>query len=81
MWHLKTKLGVFWVIPVSEVGSKYYLGLNDEPLGEYNDAEQAAKDVHDQNTGFLAWDVQARIKAPEHINEWAQGEPKEWENK
>lgn len=78
MWHLKTKLGVFWVVPVAEMGNRYFLGVNDEALGEYNDAEQAAKDVHNQATGYYKWDSQARIRVPEHIVEWQEGTPREW---
>lgn len=81
MWHLKTKLGVFWVVPAVEAKSKYFLGINDQELAVYTDADQAAKDVHDQATGFLQWDTQVRIKAPEHITEWVQGEPKDWQRK
>lgn len=78
MWHLKTKLGTFWVIPVSEVGSKYFLGLNDTPLAEYRDAEQAAHDVYTQATGYFKWDSQAHVKVPEHLNDWQEGEPRDW---
>lgn len=78
MWHLKTNMGVFWVIPVAEKLSKYYLGVNDQALGEYRDAAQAAKDVRDQATGYFKWDSQARIKVPEDINEWQEGAPKDW---
>lgn len=79
MWHLKTRLGVFWVIPISEIENKYYLGVNDEALGVYQAAELAAKDVHDQSTGYYKWDSQARVKAPEHIDEWLEGEPRNWQ--
>lgn len=78
MWHLKTKVGLFWVAPVADLKDKYFLGINDQELGIYPDADQAAKDVHDQRTGYLSWDSQSRIKAPEHIFDWSEGEPKEW---
>lgn len=78
MWHLKTKLGIFWVAPVSDTPHKYYLGLDDHELGLYTEAEQAARDVHDQATGYLKWDVQKQVNAPEHITEWKEGEPKDW---
>jgi hypothetical protein len=78
MWHLKTNFGLFWVVPISEAESKYYLGVNDEPLGIYTDAEKAALDVHNQKTGYLKWDSQSRIKVPQHINEWDEGEPRDW---
>lgn len=79
MWHLKTRLGVFWVVPAIKSDSKYLLGVNDQALAGYSDAELAARDVHDQATGFLKWDSEAHIKAPEHITEWAEGEPKDWQ--
>jgi hypothetical protein len=80
MWHLKTKLGVFWVAPaIEKANKKYFLGVNDQELGVYIDAEQAARDVHDQCTGYYKWDSQAKVQAPEHIAEWVEGEPKDWQ--
>ncbi len=78
MWHLKTKLGVFWIVPVASTDNKFLLGINEEELGFYTNLNQVAKDVRDQATGFLQWDVQAAIHAPEHIEEWVEGEPKSW---
>lgn len=82
MWYLKTRLGTFWVAPISSADrnskNKYYLGVDDQELGIYSDIEQAAKDVHDQSTGFYKWDSQARVRAPEHIADWTEGEPKTW---
>ncbi len=79
MWHLKTRLGVFWVVPVKEgKKSRFVLGVNEDELAFYTDVEEAARDVHDQNTGFLKWDSQPVVKAPVHIAEWAIGEPKMW---
>ena len=81
MWYLKTRLGVFWVIPLKDKkdkSEKYVLGVNDEKLAFYTDVEQAAKDVHDQTTGFMKWDMESMVKAPLHINEWVEGEPKDW---
>jgi hypothetical protein len=81
MWHLKTKLGVFWVAPSVEKASskKYYLGVNDQELGAYSDAELAARDVHNQCTGYFSWDSQPKVRVPEHITEWVEGEPKDWQ--
>lgn len=79
MWHLKTRLGTFWVIPLADVANKFYLGVNEQELGVYNEAEQAARDVHDQLTGYYRWDCQPRVRAPEHIAQWAEGEPQNWE--
>lgn len=83
MWHLKTNAGIFWVMPLSGTppknkNHKYLLGVNDHELAFYTDAEQAAHDVHNQATGFLKWDVQAHIHAPDHIKDWAVGEPRTW---
>jgi len=78
MWHLKTKLGTFWVLPLAEKKGRFVLGLNDEELSFYTDTEQAARAVHDQSTGCLKWDIASRPTAPEHITEWVEGEPKEW---
>jgi len=79
MWHLKTKVGVFWVVPLQETTKEgFLLGLNDDELCTYTDADQAARDVHDQSTGFFKWDLQPRIKAPEHLQGWVQGEPNDW---
>jgi hypothetical protein len=71
-------LGVFWVAQVSESPNQYYLGINDEELGKYSNAEEAAQDVHNQMTGFIKWDADSKVRAPEHIVDWATGEPKSW---
>ena len=79
MWHLRTKLGVFRVTPLIEGGSqKFFLGVNDQELGIYSDAEKAARDVHDQCTGYYQWDSHPKVRAPEHIAEWQAGEPNDW---
>jgi hypothetical protein len=78
MWHLKTKMGVFWVVPLTESRNKYLLGINDSELAFYTDIDQAAKDVHDQTTGYLKWDIDSKVKAPEHITDWVEGEPQTW---
>lgn len=78
MWHLKTKMGTFWILPLRDAKHPYVLGVNDDELAFYTDIEKAAKDVHDQATGFLRWDTERAVKVPEHISEWANGEPQEW---
>ncbi len=78
MWHLKTKKGVFWIIPLKHVNDQFLLGVNDEELAFYTGVEQAAQAVHNQVTGFLKWDCESEIQAPLHITEWIQGEPTEW---
>ncbi len=77
MWHLRTRQGTFWVIE-SPSNSKYVLGVNNDELGVYDDANSAAKDVHNQATGHLAWDCQSHAKAPDHLSKWAEGEPDNW---
>ncbi len=83
MWHLRTKLGVFWLVETnsSDAGpqnQKYFLGVDDHELGVYDNASKAAKDVHDQETGFFRWDCQSTVKIPEDISNWSKGEPEEW---
>jgi len=78
MWHLKTKMGTFWILPLHDSKHAYVLGVNDDELAFYTDIEKAAKDVREQATGFLRWDTERVVKAPEHISEWANGEPQEW---
>jgi hypothetical protein len=78
MWHLKTRLGTFWVAPVSDSGHQFFLGVGDQELGIYNDAEQAAQDVHNQSTGYLKWDIEVKVFAPRHITDWKEGEPQNW---
>lgn len=81
MWHLKTKLGTFWVVETNnETNERYFLGINDQELGAYNDLETAAKDVYEQSTGYLQWDSQAKVKVPESISQWAEGDPETWEH-
>lgn len=77
MWHLRTKQGTFWVVEEPK-SHKYYLGVDDDELGVYDNAELAAKDVHDQVTGYPQWDCLSRIKAPENLANWAVGEPDHW---
>lgn len=82
MWHLKTKLGTFWVVETNnELQHGYFLGVNDQELGVYNEVDQAAKDVYEQTTGYLTWDCQARVKAPNSINQWVEGAPDDWQAK
>ena len=79
MWHLKTKLGTFWVVEANnDLKDRYFLGVNDQELGSYNDLDLAAKDVHEQATGYLQWDSQAKVKAPDNISQWVQGVPDNW---
>ena len=82
MWFLKTKKGTFWIVEdenkVEE--HRYFLGCNDETLGDYQSIKAAVQDVCDQNTGFLDWDASTRVKAPTSIEKWEEGEPDFWLN-
>ena len=81
MWHLKTKLGTFWIIPTkldSTPVTSCQLGIDDDPLGEYDSPEQAVSEVHARNTGYLKWDTQTKIRIPEALSAWRHGQPAEW---
>lgn len=81
MWHLKTKLGTFWVVETNnEIKERYFLGINDQELGIYDNSETAAKDVHEQSTGYFKWDSQAKVNVPDSISQWTEGEPENWHN-
>ncbi|HET9843552.1 MAG TPA: hypothetical protein VFP93_02720 [Gammaproteobacteria bacterium] len=78
MWHLKTKLGTFWIIESDKEAQKYYLGCEDDKLGEYNSLDKILDDVCNQETGFLKWDEQLKVTAPHDIGEWEEGPPENW---
>lgn len=82
MWHLKTRLGTFWLIENvadnAEQADGYYLGIDDHELGVYNSADTAAEDVYAQQTGYLKWDCQSKVKVPKEISAWVEGSPEDW---
>ena len=85
IWHLKTRLGTFWVMEDElnacsddDGDKKYYLGVDDVELAPYTDAEQAARDVYEQATGYFKWDCQSKINVPSDLSKWAQGSPDGW---
>lgn len=78
MWHLRTKQGTFWVIETPDT-HKYVLGVDNDELGVYDDANQAAKEVYDQTTGHLAWDSESHVTAPQQVTNWSSGEPTNWQ--
>ncbi len=79
MWHLKTKLGTFWLVEANnDTEDRYLLGINDQELGAYDNIELAAHDVYEQATGYLQWDCQAKIKVPNNISQWIEGTPENW---
>ena len=77
MWHHKTKIGTFWIVE-SEQNHEYYLGLDEESLGQYKRIEDAIKDICEHQTGNLEWDIAANVTVPEDVFEWAEGEPENW---
>lgn len=77
MWHLRTRQGTFWVIE-SPTTHKYVLGIDNDELGEYENADSAAKDVSEQATGYFPWDCQSHVKAPDQLSKWVVGEPENW---
>ena len=81
MWHLKTKFGTFWIIEANnDLQDGYFLGINDQELGSYNNLDIAVKDVYEQSTGHLQWDSQAKVKVPENISQWVEGSPEHWDH-
>jgi len=77
MWHHKTKLGNFWIVE-SEDDHEFYMGLDDESLGHYLRLEDAIRDIKEQRTGSLRWDLSKGAEIPEDVNEWDLGEPDNW---
>lgn len=78
MWHLQTKQGTFWVVESPDT-QKYVLGVGTDELGVYSKADDAAREVHDQTTGFFPWDAESHVQAPDHVSNWIEGEPNNWE--
>lgn len=78
MWHLKTRLGTFWIVESDEDAQKYYLGCEDEELGAYASVDRALDDVCNKETGFFKWDEQDKLQAPHEIEQWSEGPPEGW---
>jgi hypothetical protein len=86
MWHLKTKLGTFWIVSNQESDDssqtahdkRYYLGMDDTTIRVYGDAQEAIEDICNHTTGELQWDADTRIKVPADIALWQEGEPEVW---
>lgn len=81
MWHLKTRLGTFWIVEKDEAAHKYFLGCEDDNLGEYDSIDKILDDVCNQETGFYKWDIQLKVEAPHDIQKWEEGPPETWEQK
>ena len=78
MWYHKTKVGTFWIVE-SDEDHKYYVGLDEDSLGAYEQIEKAIEDIKNQQTGCLKWDVTRGITVPEDLLEWDEGEPGNWD--
>ncbi len=80
MWHLKTRLGTFWIIPADELdqAGNYVLGLDDDTLGIYTDPHTAVQVVQRYETGCLAWDERPAIRMPPDLVAWRSGLPEQW---
>ena len=80
MWHLKTRLGTFWVMESEDPKSsdKFLLGIDDDELAEFSSADDAAEHVYAQETGFYKWDCLAKHKAPPSLAQWETGAPEDW---
>lgn len=80
MWHLRTRLGVFWLVEQSgsDIGKVFRLGFDDLELGVYKHAQDAVKDVCEQSTGHLTWDCSSNVRVPKKIKDWRKGEPDTW---
>ncbi len=77
-----TDLGTFEITnahPTNHHHKVYELWLEDEKLGEYATAEDAAQDVAAFNTGYVEWDnlESDAIAVPQSIAEWTEVAPNE----
>ncbi len=78
MWHLKTKLGTFWIVKDESKDQSFFLGCEDEDLGQYKTIDSVLDDIHKRETGYLEWDEQSTLKVPKALSEWEQGAPEYW---
>ncbi len=65
-YFLKTSLGIFRIKPNN---GRWGLFIENELLGGYISAIQAADDVAQHATGYDDWDI-SDIDAPEDLSEW-----------
>ncbi len=66
-WTYKTNVGTFWIKPD---GNRVTLGIDDEALGSYLNAIQAADDVYMCATGWWDWDKHLTVYEPVDLSEW-----------
>ena len=74
-----TDVGTFEITnmhPTNHHHRTYELWIEDEKLGEYLSAQDAAEDVAAFNTGFAEWDNQSGdgMRVPESIEGWTKVE-------
>lgn len=79
MWHLKTKMGTFWIIESEEPENRHFFyGLDDDALGSHQQLNEVLDDICTQSTGSLLWDGASNVTAPHDIAQWVDGEPESW---
>ncbi len=79
MWHFKTLCGIFWLVPEeTQEGTRFFLGVDEEPLGSYISHEAALMDINHHTTGYLDWDTHAKTQVPTQLELWNCGEPHIW---
>ncbi len=79
MLYLKTKHGLFWMLPTLENDEEVYLGVEDYTLGKFKDMEAAIRQLINQTTGYLRWDSLSAIKNKVDLSNWQSGTPDGWE--
>lgn len=78
IYTLNTDIGTFEITNYLHHGH-YDLFLEDEKLGEYADAEEAAADVAAFNTGHPEWDQleSDALDIPQSLSQWREVVPDE----
>lgn len=79
MFHMKNRIGTFWILEPEASGEKYVLGCNNDTIGEYNSLDEAVLSVVAHDTGYIEWDMAEKVKVPKSLEEWQQGEPEDWQ--
>ena len=66
-WTYRTRIGTFWIKLRSD--GRFVLGIDEEALGSYVSAVQAADDVYMCATGHHEWDRQGTVTSPTDLSE------------
>ena len=75
-YHVKTRAGTFWIMPQPGSPGRFWLGVDDEALGSYASAIQAADDMFLHVTGHIDWDMLDETEYdPTDLSEWEKGPP------